>query len=188
MRILPFLLASLVVASPRNIFTAPQQPTEQKCNVLSLELVREIDQLRQDWGIKGTSVAVVQLRDGKWEQDTLGFGVADGAGNAVTEHVSSRSTILSSLGLILLQTLFGIASNSKLFTAITAGLIVADGAITQTTKMKDIIPEWQLMHPIASNGTDLIDLLCELQPLMDRFWLTGSAHRTGLPRHDGFYG
>jgi hypothetical protein len=28
------------------------------------------------------------LRDGKWEQDTLGFGVADGAGNAVTEQVS----------------------------------------------------------------------------------------------------
>jgi hypothetical protein len=97
MRILPFLLASLVAASPRKIFTAPEQPTEQKCNVLNLDLVREIDELRQDWGIKGASIAVVQLKDGKWEQDTLGFGVADGAGNAVTEHVSFRSPILSSL-------------------------------------------------------------------------------------------
>lgn len=88
MLVLPLLLATLVIASPRKIFTAPEQPTEQKCNVLNLDLVREIDQLRQDWGIKGASLAVVQLKDGKWEQDTLGFGDADEAGNAVTEHVS----------------------------------------------------------------------------------------------------
>jgi hypothetical protein len=84
MLVLPFLLAVLVSASPEPIFKAPKQ----NYNVLNHTLFREIDQLRQDWGIKGASVAVVQLKDGVWEHDTLGFGVADGAGNAVTEHVS----------------------------------------------------------------------------------------------------
>jgi hypothetical protein len=84
MLLLPLLLATLATANPEQIFRAP----EKKYNVLNPSLVREIDQIRQDWDIKGASVAVVRLKDGAWEQDTLGFGVADGAGNAVTEHVS----------------------------------------------------------------------------------------------------
>jgi CubicO group peptidase (beta-lactamase class C family) len=64
--------------------------------------------------------------------------------------------------------LFSIASNSKLFTALSAGLIVLNETITrgpaarltQRTKIKNVVPEWELMDPIASNGTDLIDLLC----------------------------
>lgn len=87
MLLLPILLATLAAADPEQIFKAP----EKKYNVLNPSLVREIEQLRQDWDIKGASVAVVRLKDGKWEQDTLGFGVADGAGNAVTEHVSLTS-------------------------------------------------------------------------------------------------
>jgi hypothetical protein len=84
MLVLPFLLAALVSGSPEHIFKAPKPDYK----VLNHSLVREIDQLRQDWGIKGASVAVVQLKDGVREQDTLGFGVADEAGNPVTEHVS----------------------------------------------------------------------------------------------------
>lgn len=66
------------------------------------------------------------------------------------------------------QTLFSIASNSKLFTAIAAGLMVANESTTRgsgarlkpTTKIKDVVPSWGLMDPVASDGTDLIDLLC----------------------------
>lgn len=55
------------------------------------------------------------------------------------------------------------ASNSKLFTAIAAGLIAANGTsgFTQRTKIKDVVPEWKLMDSIASDGTDLVDLLCK---------------------------
>jgi hypothetical protein len=44
------------------------------------------------------------------------------------------------------------------------------------------------MDPIASNGTDLIDLLCECFERSGGVLLTRlAAHRTGLPRHDGVY-
>jgi hypothetical protein len=86
MLLLLLLLATLATANPEHIFKAP----EKKYNVLNPSLVREIEQLRQDWDIKGASVAIVRLRDDQWEQDTLGFGVADGAGSAVTEHVSQK--------------------------------------------------------------------------------------------------
>jgi hypothetical protein len=67
------------------------------------------------------------------------------------------------------QTLFDIASNSKLFTAIAAGLIIAnetatrgtEARLTLRTKIKGVVPDWQLMDSIASEGTDVVDLLCE---------------------------
>lgn len=60
MFLLSLLLAVLVNANPEHIFKGPKQ----ELNVLNHSLIGEIDQLRQDWGIKGASVAVVQLKDG----------------------------------------------------------------------------------------------------------------------------
>ncbi|KAJ9115375.1 hypothetical protein QFC24_006990 [Naganishia onofrii] len=128
-------------------------------NLLTQDVLDEIDHLRKEWGIKGASVAVVR-RDpvsGNWKEDAFGLGVADRHNNS---------------------TLFSIASNSKLFAAIASNLIVhnetitSNARLTQTTKIKDVVPGWELMDPAASYGADLIDIL---------------SHRTGLPRHDGFY-
>ena len=72
--------------------------------------------------------------------------------------------------------MFGIGSNSKLFTALGIGLITTNDSIPidWDTKIKDILPEslWALQDPIAQEHADLVDIL---------------SHRTGLPRHDLSY-
>lgn len=85
MLVLPLLLATLVGASPQQVLKAPKS----EYNILNPSLVHEIDQLRREWDINGAGIAVVRMKDdGKWEQDMFGLGIADGRGNAVTEHVS----------------------------------------------------------------------------------------------------
>ncbi|WVF65294.1 hypothetical protein IAT40_000018 [Kwoniella sp. CBS 6097] len=159
-------------------------------SLLSLELRESIDQLRARWGVQGITVGLVASSDfvksynhtphiasteayakDEWWKETVGFGIADRRGNPVDS-----------------QTLFAIASNSKLFTAISVGLLIerhtvlpslTEGDETHqrelewTTKIKDILPEWELMDEIASEHTNLIDL---------------GSMRSGLPRHDAARG
>ncbi|RDB16293.1 Gigasin-6 [Hypsizygus marmoreus] len=79
------------------------------------------------------------------------------------------------------DTLFAIASNSKLFLALSVGLLVSNNTLQQqlhaqgkvrldwNTKIRDIIPEWGLMDELAGQEATVLDLL---------------VHRTGMPRHD----
>lgn len=64
---------------------------------------------------------------------------------------------------MLSKSIFSIASNSKLFTAVSAGLLVHDESLSPrvewTSKIKDLVPGWKLMDPVASEETDLRDLL-----------------------------
>jgi hypothetical protein len=60
------------------------------------------------------------------------------------------------------------ASNSKLFTAIALGLIAHNESLAAIstpfnlkTKVKDIIPEWKLLDPVATEQANFIDLLGE---------------------------
>ena len=114
MLLLPLIFATLASALPQSILkTLPDteytildqtlsrqisslqhilDASKPRYNILTPELLEEIDQLRRDWHIKGAGIAVVRLKDdGEWEQDTLGIGIADGAANAVTEHVGQKS-------------------------------------------------------------------------------------------------
>lgn len=172
--LLPYLIISLpLIAAARDQYHLVAPPPGAEYNLVSHALVRGIDELRQDWGIHGAAIAVVRRGDdGTWKEDAFGVGVADGWGNKVTENVSHPAMIsLSFLELTpsTRQTLFDIASNSKLFTAIATGLIIANettargtkARLTLRTKIKDVVPDWKLMDPIASEGTDVVDLLCE---------------------------
>lgn len=65
----------------------------------------------------------------------------------------------------LLKTLWGIGSNSKLFTALSIGTLIVNQTTTKdgkpllpTTKIKDVLPEWVLMDQYASDHVDLTDL------------------------------
>ncbi|KAJ9118535.1 hypothetical protein QFC22_003754 [Naganishia vaughanmartiniae] len=137
--------------------------SQSEYEVLEPLLVAEIEALRKRWDITGVSVAVVKQDPGQqyneWRSDTFGLGEADGSGTPVDE-----------------DTLFSIASNTKLFVALSTGITVENetslhGDKTRfgwDTKMKDIIPNWQLMDPVASEQSDLIDLLSEYLA----FWRT----------------
>ncbi|KAL1746134.1 beta-lactamase/transpeptidase-like protein [Schizophyllum fasciatum] len=106
----------------------------------------------------GVAVAFVSKRnDGEWRVETQGYGRAKVDGTPVVP-----------------DTLFAIASNSKLFTAIATGLLIDNGSLPLNwdSKLRTVIPEWGVADPIASSETTIIDAM---------------SHRTGLPRHDLSY-
>lgn len=68
------------------------------------------------------------------------------------------------------ETIFGIASCSKAFTAAAIGMLVEDGKLDWDDKVVDILPEFQLYDPYATREMRVRDLLC---------------HRSGLGTFDG---
>jgi CubicO group peptidase (beta-lactamase class C family) len=57
------------------------------------------------------------------------------------------------------NTLFGIASNSKAFTAAALGILVDEGKIKWDDKVRDYIPEFKLYSPYVSEEFTIRDLL-----------------------------
>lgn len=70
------------------------------------------------------------------------------------------------------RTLFPIASNTKLFTAVAAGLLVEDGKLTWDEPIRDRVPQIRFATEALNAGVTLRDML---------------AHRTGIHRHDSVW-
>ncbi len=70
------------------------------------------------------------------------------------------------------KTLFPIASNTKLFTAIAAGILVEQGKLTWDKSIRDAVPSIRFYNNELNNTITLRDML---------------AHRTGITRHDGIW-
>jgi CubicO group peptidase (beta-lactamase class C family) len=66
-------------------------------------------------------------------------------------------------------TLCPIASNSKLFTAVSAGLLVDEGKLTWDKPVRDSVPAIRFYNDALNNAITLRDML---------------SHRTGMSRHD----
>jgi CubicO group peptidase (beta-lactamase class C family) len=66
-------------------------------------------------------------------------------------------------------TLCQIASNSKLFTAVAAGMLVEEGKLTWDKPVRDSVPVIQFYNDQLNNNITLRDML---------------SHRTGVTRHD----
>ncbi len=58
------------------------------------------------------------------------------------------------------HTLFGIASNSKVFTAVALGLLVDEGKIRWDGRVIDYLPDFQMYDPAVSREITVKDLLC----------------------------
>ena len=67
------------------------------------------------------------------------------------------------------QTLLPIGSNTKLFTAVAAGMLVEEGKLTWEQPLRDAVPAIRFYNNELNNTVTLRDLL---------------AHRTGITRHD----
>ena len=67
------------------------------------------------------------------------------------------------------RTLQPIASNSKLFTAVAAGMLVEEGKLTWDKPIKQSVPEIEFYNDQLNNYVTLHDML---------------SHRTGVTRHD----
>lgn len=70
------------------------------------------------------------------------------------------------------NTLYQIASNSKLFTAVAAGLLVEEGKLTWDRPVRESVPAIQFYNDYLNSTVTLRDML---------------AHRTGITRHDSIW-
>jgi CubicO group peptidase (beta-lactamase class C family) len=70
------------------------------------------------------------------------------------------------------RTVFPIASNTKLFTAIAAGLLVEEGLLSWDRPIRDAVPSMEFSSDALNNCVTLRDML---------------AHRTGINRHDSMW-
>jgi CubicO group peptidase (beta-lactamase class C family) len=70
------------------------------------------------------------------------------------------------------DTLFPIASNTKLFTAVAAGLLVQKGLLSWDRPIREHVPSMRFFNDALNNTVTLRDML---------------AHRTGINRHDSMW-
>jgi CubicO group peptidase (beta-lactamase class C family) len=103
-----------------------------------------------DWQVPGATLAVVQ--DGKVVL-TRAYGQRDVEANLPVTPMTQ----------------FPILSITKSFTATALALLHHEGRLDWSKPVRDIIPEFRLSDPVATDRVTVLDLLC---------------HRTGLPRHD----
>ncbi|QDL11899.1 penicillin-binding protein [Brasilonema octagenarum UFV-E1] len=113
----------------------------------------EMEKLLKDWNAPGFGVGIV-------EQDKLVF--AQGYGYRDYEEKLPFTS----------KTLFPIASNTKLFTAIAAGMLVEEGKLTWDKPIRDAVPTIRFYNNELNNTVTLRDML---------------AHRTGITRHDSMW-
>jgi CubicO group peptidase (beta-lactamase class C family) len=163
-----FLLAFITQSSTLQVpLTEASQrffPSSNSTGVLISENTdRYAKTLLEKWGSTGLSVAVVRKDDtapNGWRHEFGSYGVAQADGSPMTP-----------------DSVFAIASNSKLFLAISVGLLVSNKTLAEergkeikwSTKIRDLVPEWGLMDEEMDRGANLQDML---------------PHRTGMPRHD----
>ncbi|KAI9567885.1 beta-lactamase/transpeptidase-like protein [Boletus coccyginus] len=116
--------------------------------------------------ITGLSVAVVP-KHGDPEFHTWGYRTEDG--DPVTpDTLFHMASVSKAFGATALGLLIDDFANGKNVTALPSGL----SELTWHTRLRDLLPEWQLMDAWASEKANLRDVL---------------SHVSGLPRHDASY-
>ncbi|KAJ7024026.1 beta-lactamase/transpeptidase-like protein [Mycena alexandri] len=140
-----------------------QRPQTSKGLLITPEIDSFVNSQLSLWNSSGLAVAVVREDSslpGKWNIEFGSYGTAQADGSPVTP-----------------DTVFAIASNSKLFLSLSVGLLIKNESLEAArgeklrwdTKIKDVLPEWGLMDEEMQNGVMIQDML---------------SHRTGMPRHD----
>ncbi|KAJ7065138.1 beta-lactamase/transpeptidase-like protein [Mycena belliarum] len=151
--LLPFICGSLQF----------QPPTHSQQTLITAELDLYVESQLTYWNSSGLAVAVVRKDEtfpGGWNIAFGSYGKARADGTRVTP-----------------DTVFAIASDSKLFLAMGVGLLIKNESLAEArrtklrwdTKIATLLPEWGLMDEEMQNGVTIQDML---------------AHRTGMPRHD----
>jgi len=109
-----------------------------------------MDQLLKDWNTPGIGVGIVI-------NDKLVFAKGYGYRDYGRKLPFTPTTLCP------------IASNSKLFTAVAAGMLVEQGRLTWDKPVRDAVPTIQFYNDQLNNNVTLRDML---------------SHRTGVTRHD----
>ncbi|KAF8999419.1 beta-lactamase/transpeptidase-like protein [Cyathus striatus] len=161
---LPYLLTLPLVHVPQ----FPVCLTTSDASLISYETKAFVSSLLSHWSSVGLSLAVVRQTPNStdpWYTEFASFGTATADGKAVDEN-----------------TIFAIASNSKLILAISVGLLIHNETLQTDrekaglkklewrSKVGDILgDEWGLWDEDMSRAVTVQDML---------------SHRTGMPRHE----
>jgi CubicO group peptidase (beta-lactamase class C family) len=141
------LLAVIALALVRGL---PAQTPERNTAAKLKDFDAWMAQTLKDWNVPGIGVGIVA---GDKLVFAKGYGYRDyGQKLPFTPN-----------------TLYQIASNSKLFTAVAAGLLVEEGKLTWDKPVRDSVPSIQFYNDYLNSTVTLRDML---------------AHRTGITRHD----
>jgi CubicO group peptidase (beta-lactamase class C family) len=100
-----------------------------------------VERVRKDFDVPGIAVAVV--KDGKVVH-LKGYGVRK----------------LGDAAPVTPGTLFGIASNTKVFTALAVGLLVEEGRLAWDDRVVDRLPGFQMSDPYVTREMRIRDLFC----------------------------
>jgi len=112
-----------------------------------------VQKVLAEWKVPGLAVAVVQ--NGRMVY-SRGFGYRD----------------LAQKLPVTPQTIFGIGSCSKAFTATTMGILVDEKKLEWDKPVREYLPAFKVVDEVASARLTPRDLI---------------THRTGLPRHDNVW-
>lgn len=151
--------------------------------LISNETSNYVEQLLDEWDSTGLSLAVVQKDSSVTDPAHPGWRVEFGSFGFASKHSTRKSSITRTITKPMTpDTLFAIASNSKLFLSISVGLLIHNRTVAgdfkrQTgvelswkTRMRDLLgADWTMWDEDIERGSTIADLL---------------GHRTGMPRHD----
>jgi CubicO group peptidase (beta-lactamase class C family) len=179
----PWLEALLVGATATTIIYMYPRFSPKPSGLLSKTTLEWTEGIQQKYDIQGISIGIVAspgLNGDSWRSETHGFGQMDEQGRPVDGKVSTLPATMGESRADSRQTLFAMGSNSKLFAAIAIGMLIENEIILYSgkkleysTKIKDILPDWQLLDQHISDHVDVLDLLCEYHPIV-RIHLTDS--------------
>lgn len=146
-------LAGLAILLLLSLSTYSQNGTSIDVNQKLAGFDAFMEKTLKDWNAPGIGVGVVV---GDKLVFAKGYGYAD----------YEKKRPLTS------QTMFTIASNTKLFTAVAAGMLVEEGKLTWDRPIKESVPTIEFYNSYLNNSITLRDML---------------AHRTGITRHDSIW-
>ena len=126
-----FFFASLFMMFGSSLFS--QQLSDSQIDTL-------VDRTMRAFDVPGIAVAII--KDGKVIH-SKGYGV---------RSLNTKEKVDE-------NTLFGIASNSKAFTAAALGILIDEGKLKWDDKVRDYIPEFKLYNPYVTEEFTIRDLL-----------------------------
>lgn len=140
-------------------------------NLLSRSTVQHVDEVRERWSVPGMAVAIVASRHFKSKSPDQGDDVdregERGVGTGKVQFLNFGTATHAGVAVDS-DSLFCIASNSKLFTALAVLKMIDDGVtlpngekLSLKTKVKDVLPDWGFQDKTASALINVEDLMCE---------------------------
>ncbi len=140
-----FIVALIAVASPQRMAAQAEDITSKLQGFDSY-----MEKILKDWNAPGVGVGIVV-------KDKLVFAKGYGYRDYGKKLPFTPTTLCQ------------IASNTKLFTAVAAGMLVEEGKLTWDKPVREKVPAIEFYNDELNNNVTLRDML---------------SHRTGITRHD----